>query len=47
MPIEFHHPTLADRDWMQPYYHAAGYRGCEASFVNMYLWAAATAKSPR
>lgn len=38
MPIEFHHPTLADRDWMQPYYHAAGYRGCEASFVNMYLW---------
>ena len=38
MPIEFHHPTLADREWMQPYYHAAGYRGCETSFVNMYLW---------
>lgn len=38
MSIAFRHPTLEDREWITELYHKSGYRGCEASFVNLYLW---------
>ena len=38
LSIAFRHPTLEDRDWITDLYHKSGYRGCEASFVNLYLW---------
>ncbi len=36
--IEFRHPTLEDRAWMDPLYRSSGCRGCECSFTNMFLW---------
>ena len=38
MSIEFRHPTLEDKDWITALYHKGGCRGCECSFVNLYLW---------
>lgn len=38
MQIEFRHPTLDDKPWIDACYHASGCRGCECSFVNLYLW---------
>ena len=38
MAIEFRHPTLEDRGWITELYHKTGCRGCECSFVNLYLW---------
>jgi len=36
--IEFRHPTLADRDWINELYRRSGCRASECSFVNLYLW---------
>ena len=38
MTIEFRHPTLEDRGWITELYRETGCRGCECSFVNLYLW---------
>jgi len=38
MEIEFRHPTLADRGWITEKYRKEGCRGCDGSFVNLYLW---------
>lgn len=38
LSIEFRHPTLEDRGWVTELYHKTGCRGCECSFVNLYLW---------
>ncbi len=36
--IEFRHPTLEDRSWMDPYYRQSQCRGSECSFTNLMLW---------
>ncbi|MFI3312922.1 MAG: phosphatidylglycerol lysyltransferase domain-containing protein [Eubacteriales bacterium] len=38
MNIEFKHPAVSDRDWMEPYFRASGCRGSECSFTNLMLW---------
>ena len=38
MDIEFRHPTLDDQPWITELYRKTGCRGCECSFVNLYLW---------
>lgn len=38
MDIEFRHPTLDDREWISAKYAQEGCRGCDGSFVNLYLW---------
>ena len=36
--IAFQTPTLADRAWAEPLFYAAGNRGCENNFVNLFVW---------
>ena len=36
--LEFHQPTLADRDWATKCYRASGKLGCENTFTNLFIW---------
>ena len=36
--LEFHQPTLADRDWATQCYRASGEIGCDNTFTNLFLW---------
>ncbi len=38
MQIEFRHPALADKPWIDECYRRSACRGSECSFVNLYLW---------
>ena len=36
--LEFHNPTMEDREWAAPLLRASGMMGCEYTFGNMYMW---------
>ena len=36
--IPFRDPQLADRPWVEELFHISGNRGCEYSFVTLYIW---------
>ena len=36
--IDFHAPTLQDRDWIAPILYAANFPGADYTFNNMYFW---------
>ena len=38
--LEFHQPTLSDRDWITAAYAASGKQNCEYTFATCFLWGA-------
>jgi hypothetical protein len=36
--IAFKSPQLSDRTWVEPLFYAAGNRGCENNFTNLFVW---------
>lgn len=39
MDVQFKKPELEDKDIVQGYLYPSGFRGCERTFGNLYLWA--------